>query len=133
MFSGHRSKVTQLNTGQRHDDQTGPSWWRHRDQNWSELVLVPDVEMNICLRTFDLLVSMGVIMSHVIFLSNDSTMMFLLQITSPRFPVVVKMGHAHSGMGKVANANLLYRSLLFTSHIGDRPLTDRVLSAGEGR
>lgn len=25
----------------------------------------------------------------------------LLQITSPRFPVVVKMGHAHSGMGKV--------------------------------
>ncbi len=24
-----------------------------------------------------------------------------LQITSPRFPVVVKMGHAHSGMGKV--------------------------------
>uniref|UniRef100_A0A672JKN0 Synapsin-1 n=1 Tax=Salarias fasciatus TaxID=181472 RepID=A0A672JKN0_SALFA len=26
---------------------------------------------------------------------------FLLQITSPRFPVVVKMGHAHSGMGKV--------------------------------
>lgn len=25
----------------------------------------------------------------------------VLQITSPRFPVVVKMGHAHSGMGKV--------------------------------
>lgn len=27
--------------------------------------------------------------------------MLSLQITSPRFPVVVKMGHAHSGMGKV--------------------------------
>lgn len=27
--------------------------------------------------------------------------MFFLQITSPQFPVVVKMGHAHSGMGKV--------------------------------
>lgn len=28
-------------------------------------------------------------------------MVLLLQISSPRFPVVVKMGHAHSGMGKV--------------------------------
>lgn len=28
-------------------------------------------------------------------------LIILLQITSPRFPVVVKMGHAHSGMGKV--------------------------------
>lgn len=28
-------------------------------------------------------------------------MVLPLQISSPRFPVVVKMGHAHSGMGKV--------------------------------
>lgn len=28
-------------------------------------------------------------------------LVLLLQISSPRFPVVVKMGHAHSGMGKV--------------------------------
>lgn len=28
-------------------------------------------------------------------------MALLFQISSPRFPVVVKMGHAHSGMGKV--------------------------------
>lgn len=32
---------------------------------------------------------------------NEYVIMLLLQITSPRFPVVVKMGHAHSGMGKV--------------------------------
>lgn len=33
-------------------------------------------------------------------------MMLLFQISSPRFPVVVKMGHAHSGMGKVRGAQV---------------------------
>lgn len=33
----------------------------------------------------------------------------LLQISSPRFPVVVKMGHAHSGMGKVRVARVCPR------------------------
>lgn len=32
---------------------------------------------------------------------SEYVIMLLLQITSSRFPVVVKMGHAHSGMGKV--------------------------------
>lgn len=36
-------------------------------------------------------------------------MMLLLQISSPRFPVVVKMGHAHSGMGKVRAAQVCAR------------------------
>lgn len=34
-------------------------------------------------------------------------MVLLWQISSPRFPVVVKMGHAHSGMGKVRLAQFL--------------------------
>lgn len=36
-----------------------------------------------------------------IYAKSEYVIMLLLQITSPRFPVVVKMGHAHSGMGKV--------------------------------
>lgn len=35
--------------------------------------------------------------------------MLWLQISSPRFPVVVKMGHAHSGMGKVRIAQVCAR------------------------
>ena len=34
--------------------------------------------------------------------------MLFPQITSPRFPVVVKMGHAHSGMGKVVLECIYY-------------------------
>jgi len=35
----------------------------------------------------------------------------LFQITCPRFPVVVKMGHAHSGMGKVVLLKCLLNSI----------------------
>lgn len=47
-------------------------------------------------------------------------MMLLLQITSPHFPVVVKMGHAHSGMGKVMLGCSCIHSELWTPCFWDQ-------------
>lgn len=47
----------------------------------------------------------------LIYEKSEYVIMLLLQITSPRFPVVVKMGHAHSGMGKVVLQCLSVKSI----------------------
>lgn len=35
-------------------------------------------------------------------------MLLFPQLTTPNFPVVVKMGHAHAGMGKVREVSALF-------------------------
>ena len=49
----------------------------------------------------------------------------LFQLITPKFPVVVKIGHAHSGMGKVS-------LLLHLLHIGPDSLVDKASASGAG-
>ena len=41
-------------------------------------------------------------------INNEYFLIF--QLTTPRFPVVIKIGHAHSGMGKVINISFCFLS-----------------------
>lgn len=52
--------------------------------------------------------------------ANDGmvhNIMSLMQISAPLYPVVVKMGHAHSGMGKVRMAALVLNNIKNTTLI----------------
>lgn len=46
-----------------------------------------------------------IVLNYAVIVKPHCYVFVYLQVTSPSFPVVVKMGHAHAGMGKVS---LLY-------------------------